>query len=90
MSRHRTTRALVSGWIQRKIRTVEVVALIVEPPDSPPAPIRVSLRSKSQIDVAAFAQQFGGGGHARAAGLKLDNTTLPQANEKIATALLKA
>jgi len=43
--------------------------LHVEPMDD--APIRVSLRSKGQVDVAKFAQQFGGGGHARAAGLKV-------------------
>ena len=35
-------------------------------------PVRVSLRSKGQVDVAQFAERFGGGGHARAAGLKVD------------------
>ena len=34
--------------------------------------MRVSLRSKGQVDVAKFAEQFGGGGNARASGLKLD------------------
>jgi phosphoesterase RecJ-like protein len=52
-----------------QIRTVEVSILIVEPPDG--SAIRVSLRSKGQVDVAKFAEQFGGGGHARAAGLKI-------------------
>jgi phosphoesterase RecJ-like protein len=55
-----------------QIRTVEVSLLFVEPGE--PGPIRVSLRSKGQVDVARFAEQFGGGGHARAAGLKLDGT----------------
>ena len=44
--------------------------LFVEPMDF--GPVRVSLRSKGQVDVARFAEQFGGGGHARAAGLKLE------------------
>jgi len=52
-----------------QIRTVQVSLLFVEPTE--PGPIRVSLRSKGQVDVARFAEQFGGGGHARAAGLKL-------------------
>jgi len=52
-----------------QIRTVEAVALLVDPPDG--GPIRVSLRSKGKVDVARFAEQFGGGGHARAAGLKI-------------------
>ncbi|HEX3356824.1 MAG TPA: bifunctional oligoribonuclease/PAP phosphatase NrnA [Tepidisphaeraceae bacterium] len=56
--------------IPLQIRTVEVSLLFVEPPDA--GPIRVSLRSKGGVDVARFAEQFGGGGHARAAGLKLD------------------
>jgi nanoRNase/pAp phosphatase (c-di-AMP/oligoRNAs hydrolase) len=37
--------------------------------------------------VAAFAQQFGGGGHARASGLKLDQT-LDNARQKVLGALL--
>ena len=53
-----------------QVRTVEVSLLFVEPRDG--GPVRVSLRSKGQVDVARFAEQFGGGGHARAAGLKLD------------------
>lgn len=55
-----------------QIRTVQVSLLFVESPE--PGPIRVSLRSKGQVDVAKFAEQFGGGGHARAAGLKLEGT----------------
>lgn len=53
-----------------QIRTVQVSLLITEAPDF--GPIRVSLRSKGQVDVARFAEQFGGGGHARASGLKMD------------------
>lgn len=58
-----------------QIGTVEVSLLVVDPPDG--GPVRVSLRSKGGLDCARFAQQYGGGGHARAAGLKLagDPTT---------------
>ena len=58
--------------IPLQIRTVEVALLFTDPPEG--GPIRVSLRSKGQVDVAKFAEQFGGGGHARAAGLKLSET----------------
>jgi phosphoesterase RecJ-like protein len=58
--------------IPLQIRTVEVSLLFTEPVDG--GPIRVSLRSKGAIDVARFAEQFGGGGHARASGLKLSGT----------------
>ena len=45
---------------------VEEAVLLVEEPDC----VRASLRSRDDIDVAAVAQRFGGGGHARAAGLR--------------------
>lgn len=34
--------------------------------------VKVSLRSAGKVDVAALAQTFGGGGHVRAAGLRLE------------------
>jgi phosphoesterase RecJ-like protein len=68
-----------------QIRTVQVSLLFVESPE--PGPIRVSLRSKGQVDVAKFAEQFGGGGHARAAGLKLD-CTLQEAHNRVVAAML--
>jgi phosphoesterase RecJ-like protein len=34
--------------------------------------VRVSLRSRDALDVAAVARQFGGGGHGRAAGFRKD------------------
>ena len=72
--------------IPLQIRTVEVSILLIDPPDGPP--VRVSLRSKGQIDVAHFAEQFGGGGHARASGLKIPGT-LEEVFEKVTTAMLK-
>jgi phosphoesterase RecJ-like protein len=71
--------------IPLQIRTVEVAILITEPRDF--GPVRVSLRSKGQVDVARFAEQFGGGGHARASGLKIDGT-LPDAHAKVVHAML--
>jgi phosphoesterase RecJ-like protein len=58
--------------IPLQIRSVQVSILIIEPPEG--WPIRVSLRSKGQVDVARFAEKFGGGGHARASGLKIAGT----------------
>ncbi len=73
--------------IPLQIRTVEVSILMIEPPDD--APIRVSLRSKGQVDVARFAEQFGGGGHARAAGLKIPGS-LQEVHDRVVAAMAKA
>jgi phosphoesterase RecJ-like protein len=72
--------------IPLQIRTVEVSLLFVEAPES--GPIRVSLRSKGQVDVARFAEQFGGGGHARAAGLKVDGG-LMEVHDRVVAAMAK-
>jgi phosphoesterase RecJ-like protein len=58
--------------------------MFVEPPES--GPIRVSLRSKGHVDCAKFAEQFGGGGHARAAGLKLEGT-LGEVHDRVVAAM---
>ena len=75
---------------------VQAVAMVVEPPDnfqSPGrSPIRISLRSKpgaDAVNVSALAQQFGGGGHARAAGAKI-NSSLADAVRQISDSLVKA
>lgn len=73
--------------IPLQIRTVEVSILFTETPDG--GPIRVSLRSKGKIDVAKFAEQFGGGGHARASGLKLDGD-LKAAHDRVLDAMTRA
>jgi phosphoesterase RecJ-like protein len=70
--------------IPLQIRTVQVSVLMSEPPEG--GAIRVSLRSKGGLDVAKFAEQFGGGGHARAAGAKL-STSLDEARDRIVAAL---
>src|SRR5208337_4503592 len=51
------------------IQDVEVAAFFRELPDRR---FRVSLRSKGQLNVAAVAEQFGGGGHECASGLSVD------------------
>ena len=55
------------------IRGVEVAVLLKE---RAPGCYRISLRSRDNIDVSQVAGIFGGGGHARAAGLEL--TGVPQ------------
>jgi phosphoesterase RecJ-like protein len=49
-----------------RLEDVEAAIILVENGEQ----TRVSLRSRSNVDVAEIARQFGGGGHARAAGLK--------------------
>jgi len=72
--------------IPLQIRTVEVSIVFVEPKDDPN--VRVSFRSKGKVDVAKFAEQFGGGGHARAAGLKLPGA-FDEVHERVVQAMLK-
>ena len=79
------TEALVNQPLQ--IADVQVSLLFTDPPEG--GAIRVSLRSKGQVDVAAFAQTFGGGGHARAAGLKVE-ATLDEARRRVTDAMADA
>lgn len=58
--------------IPLQIRTVQASILLTDPPEG--GPIRVSFRSKGQLDCSQFAEQFQGGGHARAAGAKIEGT----------------
>lgn len=71
--------------IPLQIRTVEVSLLFTEPPDG--GTVRVSLRSKGHVDVARFAEGFSGGGHARAAGLKIQ-ASLKEAHDQVVAAML--
>ncbi|HEY5037464.1 MAG TPA: DHHA1 domain-containing protein, partial [bacterium] len=52
----------------RNLDTVEVAIFLKERPDGQ---VKLSLRSKSEINVANVAKLFGGGGHAYAAGAVL-------------------
>jgi len=70
----------------QQIGTVIAVVLLVEQEDGS---TRVSLRSKSAIDVNAVARKFGGGGHARAAGLTI-KADLPEARKRIILAMAES
>ncbi|MCX5661324.1 MAG: DHH family phosphoesterase [Planctomycetota bacterium] len=65
--------------LPQAVSTIEVVAILTETPAAAPGkptgPVRLSFRSKPgprAVNVATLAQTFGGGGHARAAGGKVD------------------
>jgi phosphoesterase RecJ-like protein len=51
-----------------RLGSTEATLLFTEEPNGI---VRVNFRSKRQLDVAALARRFGGGGHARAAGARL-------------------
>lgn len=48
--------------------------------------IKVSLRSSNNANVSQIASEFGGGGHAKAAGVKMSQTTMAAAIDKITKA----
>lgn len=81
--------------IPQMVASVQAVVLITEPPDDANGdapPIRMSFRSKpgpDAIDVAELARQFGGGGHARAAGAKVA-APLQQVVQQVGEALSAA
>ncbi|WP_438350181.1 DHH family phosphoesterase [Paenibacillus sp. FA6] len=67
----------------RNISGVEVGILFKAIDDSA---VKVSLRSSGTVDVAALAQMFGGGGHVRAAGCRIEGTLdniIPQVLERV-------
>ncbi len=63
----------------RRVGSVQAAVLFVE---ATGGQIRCSLRSTGPIDVRKVAQQFGGGGHKMAAGVRLE-LTMEEAKEKI-------
>ncbi len=81
------TFADVEGIIDmaRNIETVEVAALIRETDEHG---VRVSLRSKDEVDVSRIATVFAGGGHMRAAGFSVD-ATLGEAKKLLVSVLLE-
>lgn len=81
MDRTGTTEEHSTGIIQyaKDITGVELAALLREVDAST---VKVSLRSQSIIDVSLLAQEFGGGGHKRAAGCTI-NLPLIQAQERL-------
>lgn len=69
----------------RGIGPVEVSCLLKEVASNE---IKISLRSKSYVDVAAICRLFGGGGHIRAAGCTI-NSDLDSAEATIVNEILK-
>jgi phosphoesterase RecJ-like protein len=65
---------------------VDVAALFVE---LEPTWIKISLRSRGKVDVRAVAEQFGGGGHNAASGIRYEGT-LQEAQNAILDAVRKA
>jgi len=72
--------------ILRAVHSVEVVALLTERKGEP----KLSLRSKSWVDVNQLARGLGGGGHARAAGATLAGKSFAEALVDVREALLHA
>ena len=70
-----------------KIAGTEAAFLAVEQPDGR---VKLSLRSRGKVDVAALAGTFGGGGHRQAAGAMLTGETLESAVAKVSAAFCAA
>lgn len=69
----------------RAIKGVELVLFFKEIPDGK---IKVSLRSNGRADAYALAQNFGGGGHRMASGMKVDGP-MNEAIDKVVAACLQ-
>jgi phosphoesterase RecJ-like protein len=67
----------------RSLAGVEVGLLFME---QPRGGVKVSFRSRSRIDVARLAEQFGGGGHRLASGATLE-MSLEEARTRVLQAL---
>ncbi len=67
---HQMTEELINE--PQRVGSVNVCVLFIEP--AADGWIRVSFRSKRDVDVAALAARFGGGGHERAAGVRINGT----------------
>ncbi|MBM7868987.1 phosphoesterase RecJ-like protein [Clostridium pascui] len=62
-----------------QIEGVEVTVLFKEKQNE----VKLSIRSKSKVDVRKIAENFGGGGHIRAAGAVIKGKSLKEAKEEI-------
>ncbi len=69
----------------RSVEGVEVGLLFME---QPRGGVKISFRSRAQVDVARLAEQFGGGGHRLAAGA-IVNAPLPEVRVRVLSALEK-
>ena len=71
----------------RAVRTAEVAFVLRQ--TRQPGKIRVSFRSKGNVDVDRIAQQFGGGGHLAASGCTIEGG-MGQARRQVLTAVRQA
>lgn len=71
----------------RSVRTAEVAFVLRESQE--PGKIRVSFRSKGNVNVDRIARHFGGGGHMAASGCTVDGT-LAQVRNKVLTVVRQA
>ena len=71
--------------VPRSVSGVEVAFAVRQPEDKPL--FRVSMRSSSDVDVAAICALFGGGGHMRAAGCSIEAANVRDAEEKVLEAV---
>ncbi|MBE6047955.1 MAG: bifunctional oligoribonuclease/PAP phosphatase NrnA [Clostridium sp.] len=67
------------------IEGIEVAVVTKETEDG----VKASLRSKNDFDVRKIAEIFGGGGHIKASGLKINDVSLQHAKKKILEAIGK-
>lgn len=72
--------------IPRKIQGTEIAVAIKDLDGK----ITASFRSNSNIDVAEISMEFGGGGHAKAAGCRLDAKNIQEAENMVVEACKKA
>lgn len=77
------TSDIISYGLQ--IKGVEVTLLLKEVEDG----VKASLRAKSYVDVRKIAEVFGGGGHIRAAGIKIKNISIEEAKYEILNEIQK-
>lgn len=78
------TSDIISFGLQ--IKGVEIAVLIKEAEDG----VKASLRAKNNFDVRKIAESLGGGGHVKAAGLKIKDVTISKAREQILEAIESA
>ena len=82
-ARHGIPLEELDGFIDalKQVRGAEIVFLVVE---LSPGRFKVSLRSKVAVDVHPVAARFGGGGHAKAAGCRLEGEASEVARRLVA------
>jgi len=81
IERHGVTSDDLDGVVEYP-RSIEGVRMALLFREMSQGRVKVSLRSVGSIDVAAFAHQFGGGGHTKAAGIALTGS-MPEVQARV-------